>query len=92
MILCTICFCDKESVIYIVHYHARAVEEIKREVPNAQIEWLECDLGNLRYDLQLLHKLARKSGFCKVVPFAAKVSPGVCRGIQKPERTFALPH
>lgn len=31
-----------------VCYHARAVEDIKRELPNAQIDWLECDLGNLR--------------------------------------------
>ena len=28
---------------------ARACEDIKREFPYAQVDWLECDLGNLRY-------------------------------------------
>ncbi len=28
---------------------ARACEDIKREFPYAKVDWLECDLGNLRY-------------------------------------------
>lgn len=45
LLYCMAVYC---LIIFAVCHHARAVEDIKRELPNAQIDWLECDLGNLR--------------------------------------------
>ena len=48
LVLHLVQFASWSYVNHVALYCARAVEEIKREVPNAQIDWLECDLGNLR--------------------------------------------
>ena len=49
----------------------RACEEIRREIPYAKVDWLECDLGNLRCSFRIVGLMSAM----KALPLALPLLP-----------------